>query len=103
MVFYLWYLLIFPWFWDHVTSEVEDSAVAYMYLHGWAVEFPNSKIQKDRLGKPDINNHRPFMYFIVCRLFLMISYLHVERFAFNFPQEGKSAPVARIPYLLKWI
>lgn len=88
MVFYLLYLLRFPWFWGRATSE--DSTVARMYLHGWTVEFPNLKIQKDGLGKPDIIGITlPFMYFIVTPLFLMVYCLHVERSAFYFHSSRK--------------
>eukprot|EP00268_Persea_americana_P025799 TRINITY_DN2516_c2_g1_i1.p1 TRINITY_DN2516_c2_g1~~TRINITY_DN2516_c2_g1_i1.p1 ORF type:complete len:719 (+),score=94.54 TRINITY_DN2516_c2_g1_i1:137-2293(+) len=88
MVFYLLYLLRFPWFWGHATSE--DSTVSRMYLRGWTVEFPDPKIQKDGLGEPDIISVTlPFMYFIVSPLFLMVYCLHVERSAFYFHSSRK--------------
>lgn len=81
MLLFLTYLLKFPWFWGNAVSE--NNAVSLMYMHGWTVEFPELKIQKDGLGYPDVMVITlPFLYFIVAPLFLIIYGLVAERSAF---------------------
>ncbi|KAL6001562.1 hypothetical protein ACLOJK_007300 [Asimina triloba] len=93
MVIYLLYLLKFPWFWGHATSQ--DGPVMSMSLNGWTVQSTETAT-KEGLGTPDVLTITlPFTYLIVGPLFLLIYSLVVERSAFFLHSSQKSSSSKR--------
>lgn len=89
MAAYLLYLVRFPWFMGHATSE--NGEIATLFMSGWTMNSYKCSI-KNMLGFPDVMAVTiPFMYLVVSPLFLLIYSLVAERSAFCLYSSGKQS------------
>lgn len=87
-LFYLFYLVSFPWFWGIAT--VEEHPIGSMSLRGWSIQLADMPSRYCGVGVPDIIGIViPFMYLIVTPTFILVYCLSAERKAYYFHVNSK--------------
>ncbi|KAI0510651.1 hypothetical protein KFK09_011259 [Dendrobium nobile] len=82
ILLYLLYLVFFPWFFGHVSSE--DGKISYMTQRGWSVSSSKNGSQNTYIGVPDIMVIvLPHLGFVVLPTFIIVAALAAERTAYR--------------------